>query len=331
MEEKRYFDMVSRQSNQFIESPFAQEFSEQELKTMEFVISQIKKSDIALVNNNQVKIITKSVQEFSQMIGAHPDDIYKRANLLSESLMNKKIRCKFLDSKGNEGFIKHSFFTSMAYKDGFLSIAINPFVLSYFIDIADNFTEFRLENVLRIGSSYGIKLYKLLKQYENTIQKYRKLDIIELRNQFGISEEKYVRYNNFKVSVIDVSVKHINEHTDILVNYIEKKQGRKVSSLVFHIKSKINQYNQALLIFENMMNNLPDGQNLKHFWEMERKDHKARIKRFMPCFRTWLENACRNYSAESTDLVEIETENSLFYDKNEIMFLMEKALLKKNN
>jgi len=210
MKDNQYFEIVSRQSNDFIESPFLQEYTEQELKTMEFVISTITKADITLAKNHQVKIIQKPVIEFAQMIGAHPDDLYKRANILAEGLLNKKIRFKIIDDNKEEGFVKHTIFTDMAYKNGQFTIGINPFVLPYFLNLSREFTEFRLANILRIGSSYGIKLYKLLKQYEKSAWKYRDFTILELREQFGISNEvdscskyiKYSRYNSFKVDVV---------------------------------------------------------------------------------------------------------------------------------
>ena len=58
-DQKKYFSLVSRQANMFVESPFLQEYTEQELKTREYIISQLTKDDIKLAENNQVKIIRK--------------------------------------------------------------------------------------------------------------------------------------------------------------------------------------------------------------------------------------------------------------------------------
>lgn len=323
-DQKKYFSLVSRQANMFVESPFLQEYTEQELKTLEYIISQLTKDDIKLAENNQVKIIKKPIIEFAKLIGAHPNDLYKRANVLSESLMNKKIRFKILDDNKNVGFEKHSFFTSMAYKNGQLVIGINPFVLPYFIDISSQYTEFRLANILRIGSSYGIKLYKLLKQYENTTQKYRDFEIEDLRVQFGIGIEKneknvyvkYNRYNNFKQFVIDTAIEHINKHTDIQVSYIEKKEGRKIAKLRFHIRSKLTQLEQAKIAFSEFMNSLPDGKTLKERWKNTKPSE--RIKEFSKGLTVWIEQSCHNYIAVSTDILEFDTENSLLYDQTEV-------------
>lgn len=320
MDDINTFSIISRQSNQFIESPFAQEFSEQELKTMEYIISQTKKSDLTLAQNKQVKIMSLSTHNFAKMIGAHPDDIYKRANELSEGLMNKKIKCKIIDESGIESFIKHSFFTSMAYSKGTLTIGINPFVLPYFVDIHDNYTEFRLGNILRIGSSYGIKLYKLLKQYENTAWKYRDFSIDKLREQLGIAENKYTLYSNFKSRVIDMAINHINTKTDIKVDYQESKNKRKVESLRFFIKSKMSQYEQAKIGFECFMDTLDNKESiqLKNLWELHNKDKNKRFEAFKPCFVRWVELSCNNYIEASTDVLEITVQDDLFYDKPKV-------------
>lgn len=328
-QDKKYFAVVSRQANTFVESPFLQEFSEQELKTMEFVISQLTKDDIKLVQSNQIKIISKPVSAFAKMIGAHPNDIYKRAKVLSAGLLNKKIRFTFIDDDGKEGFVAHSIFTSMAYKNGQFTIGINPFVLPYFLDISREYTEFRLANILRIGSSYGIKLYKMLKQYENTIHKYRDFDVEDLRIQFGIGNDvdengqyiKYNRYNNFKAKVLEIAVSHINQHTDIVVEFTEQKVARKVSKIRFFIKSKMSQLDQAKIIFSKFMDDLLENTSekslLKRQWQAQAKDPKARFNYFMPVFTCWLEDSCKSYIAVSTDLLEVESETSMFYNQEE--------------
>lgn len=320
MDDINTFSIISRQSNQFIESPFAQEFSEQELKTMEYIITQTKKSDLTLAQNQQVKIMSLSTHNFARMIGAHPDDIYKRANELSEGLMNKKIKCKAIDANGLESFVKHSFFTTMAYSKGTLTIGINPFVLPYFVDIHDNFTEFRLANILRLGSSYGIKLYKLLKQYENTAWRYRDFTIDKLREQLGIDEKKYTLYSNFKSRVVDMAITHINTKTDIKVDYQEFKNKRKVESLRFFIKSKMSQLEQARISFEHFMDKLESKEStqLKHVWELHEKDKEKRFEAFQPCFKRWIELSCHNYIEASTDVLEVTTQDDLFYDKSKV-------------
>lgn len=249
------FDIVMRQANDFIESAFAQEYSEQELKTMEFIISQTTKADIELANKDQIKRIELSAQDFAKMINANIEQIYRDANDLSDALMNKKINFKYLDEKGRPAFEKQTFLTSMSYKTGIIKIGINPFVLPYFLEIKERFTEFNLRYLIAMGSSYGIKLYKLLKQYQ-TIGG-REVLLAELRTQFGISDDKYKLYSGFKRDVIETAKRHINDHTDIQIEYSEIKLGRKVHKLKFYIHGKLTQLKQAKLAYLSYVKNQP--------------------------------------------------------------------------
>ena len=241
------FDIVMRQANDFIESAFAQEYSEQELKTMEFIISQTTKADIELANKDQIKRIELSAQNFAKMINANIDQIYRDATDLAMALMSKKINFKYIDEKGKPAFEMQTFLTSMSYKSGVIKIGINPFVLPYFLEIKERFTEFNLRYLIAMGSSYGIKLYKLLKQYQ-TIGS-RTLTIDEIRAQLGINPEKYGRYDNLKRKVIETAKRHINDHTDIQIEYNEIKLGRKVHKLNFYIHAKLTQFKQAKLAY----------------------------------------------------------------------------------
>ena len=249
------FDIVMRQANDFIESAFAQEYSEQELKTMEFIISQTTKADIELADKDQIKRIELSAQDFAKMINANIDQIYRDATDLAMALMSKKINFKYIDEKGKPSFEMQTFLTSMSYKSGVIKIGINPFVLPYFLEIKERFTEFNLRYLIAMGSSYGIKLYKLLKQYQ-TIGN-RTLTIDEIRTQLGINPEKYDRYDNLKRKVIETAKRHINDHTDIQIEYSEIKLGRKVHKLTFYIHGKLTQLKQAKLAYLSYVKDQP--------------------------------------------------------------------------
>lgn len=243
----KQFDLILRQSNNFIESAFAQEYSEQEIKTMEFIISQTTKADIELTKNNQTKTIEIAAQDFAKMINANIKQIYRDAKSLANSLTSKKYHFQYIDESGKFAFETGVFLTSMGYSNGVIKMRINPFVLPYFVEIKERFTEFNLRYLIAMGSSYGIKLYKLLKQYQTIGD--RTITVSELRQQFGINEEKYSQYGDLKRFVIDIAIKHINNYTDIQVRYEEIKLSRKIHKLKFYIIAKMTQARQAKIAF----------------------------------------------------------------------------------
>jgi plasmid replication initiation protein len=199
----------------------------------------------------------------------------------------------------------------MCYQSGVIKIGVNPFVLPYFLEIKERFTEFNLRYLIAIGSSYGIKLYKLLKQYQSIGN--RELTIEEMRNQFGLDINKYKLYSGFKRDVIEIAKKHINLHTDIQINYEEIKHGRKVQKIKFYIKTKIPQFKQAQIAFldwainsdfNNLRNILKDADSIK-------KDpfHFTMVKESLEWFLT---NKVFNYDPNSCEPLQYYGTDTLF-------------------
>ena len=94
-----------------------------------------------------------------------------------------------------------------------------------------------------LKSSYSIRIFELLKQYEPL--KKRKIDLEELRKLVGTTEidqngeiikEDYPLYGHFKSRVIVPAQKELKQKTDIYFNFTEIKEGRKVVAIEFEIK-----------------------------------------------------------------------------------------------
>lgn len=317
-------DLIVRQSNDFIESAFAQEYSEQEIKTMEFIISQTTKADIELYKRNELKHIVTPVEQFANLIGANPKQIYRDADHLCKSLLKKQYHFQWTDEKGKKSFKMGNFFTDITYSNGIISLSVNPFVLPYFVDINEWFTEFNLRHIVAIGSSYGIKLYKLLKQWQWTAK--REFTIEELRRQFGIDETKYNTYSNFKLRVIDIALKHINSHTDISVRYEEIKTSRKITSLFFYIHSKDNQEKQAVIVFMKWLHDHKDKNTGVIIFEKMNVDNKVKQilkdtkdilkilknKDVKKLFDSFIDNYIYNYDPKSCTQLNVYGDETLF-------------------
>lgn len=65
--------------------------------------------------------------------------------------------------------------------------------------IKKEFTSYKLENVVKLKSSYAIRIYELLKQYEKLQERTFLLD--DLRKMLG-AEDIYPAYGNFKQRVL---------------------------------------------------------------------------------------------------------------------------------
>ncbi len=121
------------------------------------------------------------------------------------------------------------------YKTGEIIFEISGQLKPFLLQLKNNFTSFHLNNIPRLSSGYSIRLYEILFQYK-TIGKRVFEDIDRLQQMIGSSYEKY---SHFKARVLEPTKKDITKNTNITFEYEEVKTGKKVTKLIFHIKSNV--------------------------------------------------------------------------------------------
>lgn len=125
--------------------------------------------------------------------------------------------------------------TSLYDDDGkFIQVSFHPEMKPYLLELKERFLVYDVRNILKLPSTYSIRIYELLKQYEKL--RTRTFDVTELKEILGITKE-YKLYANFKQRVVDKAQKDLEEFTDIRFVYEEIKDGKAVVTLVFHIES----------------------------------------------------------------------------------------------
>jgi len=112
------------------------------------------------------------------------------------------------------------------------------------------YTQTELLNFLALQSKYSKRLYEYLRSYINAYPstQYTKItqefNIDELREMLA-AKDRLLRYADFKRKAIDLSVRQINNVTDIeILEVTEKRLGRTISSLTFHfgLKDALNRF-----------------------------------------------------------------------------------------
>ena len=103
-------------------------------------------------------------------------------------------------------------------------------VLIYISQLKRRFTTYRLNDVARLSSSYAIRLYELLMQFNAT--KDRKINLDDFKSLFNL-ENKYPLFRDLNKWVIKPAVKEINSSSNLVVYYSTVKKGRNVVALQF--------------------------------------------------------------------------------------------------
>ena len=185
---------------------------------------------LAVRNNPEEDVFTFQIKELLEKIECNKNDyvmIKKVANSMDRRVdINEDTDNIFSDTV-------HIFRRITISKQGVIIFTIEEYIKPYILDLTTNFTQYYFENIARLKSSYSIRLYEFLKQYEKIGK--RKTSVIELRHFLNIDDCKYKYIKDFRKYTILVAQKELKEKTDIYFEFEEIKTGRKITDFTFII------------------------------------------------------------------------------------------------
>lgn len=171
----------------------------------------------------------------------------------------------------------------------YVEIDAHDKALPLMFEFKEKYFCYQLWNALRLKSSNQLRMYEILKQYEKVGERILQID--ELKKLLGISENEYVRWDNFKKDVLEVCKKSLEENTDIKFTYQstgKKGKGGKISTLQFKIYKNKN-YSDPLTLEKFIENNNCFNDNLEH------KD----VENLYTIRFNFLKGACENEFSDS--------------------------------
>lgn len=207
-----------------------------EQKLFASLISEIKAED---KDFKQYILEIKDIAEFMKLSSKA---VYDQIKTAARNLRNKEIVIENVDERGKKSFLVTSLLSSARYKEGegYLEVYIDPNLKPYLLAINGKdtyFTKYMIKNILKLNSSYSIRIYELLKQYEKIGK--REFETDKLKELLGITNE-YKRFYDFERYVLKVAKVEINEKTDIWIDYEKIKVGRSIGKIKFTIEGKID-------------------------------------------------------------------------------------------
>jgi len=186
---------------------------------------------------------TIKISEFAELLDIKGKYFYDDIKKITRRLLSRVLTVNTENSLLQIGWLSSAeYFTGQ----GIVKLCFDPKMKPYLLQLKDQFTSYRLANVLELSSQYAYRLYEMLKQYQ--IAGRRIVEIKDLRWSLKI-EDAYERWSDLKRYVIDIAEREINEHTDIEIFWKPVKTGRKITALDFKIKTnpknKTNPENDA--------------------------------------------------------------------------------------
>lgn len=214
------------QSNNLIEARHKKPLTAREQKIVLTMVSMIQPAD------EDFKDYRISVKKFSEMLGLKGSVKYTQMKEIAENLMTKTIEIP----KENGGWILANWISSAEYKEGegVIDLSFSPKLKPYMLQLKNQFTSYRLSNILNLNSTYSIRLYELMKKWQH-LGKWG-CSIEDLRGKLGVGKEIYPRYANLKARVLATAIEEVNEKTDLYIGFNEIKKGRSVERIEFTIQ-----------------------------------------------------------------------------------------------
>jgi len=202
--------------------------SAQEQKMILYLISKIKPEDIELKEH------TFEIIDFCRVCGLDNDNgaNYKYIRQTLKDLRDKSIWITL--ENGKETTLAWIDKVTMDKNSGTVEIKIDDMLKPYLLQLKEKFTVFSLYFTLAMKSKYSIRLYEILRSYQNLGE--CEFEIGRLKSM--LSAETYEVFKDFRVKVLEISMREINQVSDILASYELEKKGRKFHKIKFSITPK---------------------------------------------------------------------------------------------
>ena len=220
-------DVQIRYSNVLVNARY--EYSRTQLDLFFFIISKLRKSHTSLVyelNISELSALTKNKYNLPRLVEA------------TEGMISRV----FYASSPEEGLTQFSLLQSCNYPlddPGTIKVMLTEAVLCHLFDLKKNFTSFGLQAALLLTSKFAKRIYPMCSQWKDKGET-KKYEIEGFKRMLGLIDdegnEKLKEINDLRKTVLEPSVKQINEHTELHISYELEKVRKRYKYVTFTVK-----------------------------------------------------------------------------------------------
>lgn len=216
--------MIAMQHNNLVEAKYSMTL--QQKRIMIWLVSQIRPDDIDF--KEHVLSIRKLI-EICQLSG---ESSYKEIRNITFSLIEKGIRIIDITDPDNKREIQVSWLSSADYYQGQVKLSFSPKLKPYLLQLKEKFTSINVIDLMQFKSVHAIRIYELLKQYQDIGE--RVLSLEEIKDCCGV-RDKLKQYIHFEKKLLLTAQREINEKSDIYFDFERIKPSRKITGIKFII------------------------------------------------------------------------------------------------
>ncbi|MDD3597435.1 replication initiation protein [Sulfuricurvum sp.] len=169
------------------------------------------------------------------MAGSYQD--YTKAIVhLGDMIMEKPLRLI-----SDDGVLVCNWISSIEYseKGRFIECWIDPKMIPYFRQLRAEYPPHFLNDILRLKSSYSLRLFDLCITWVK--RGIFDIELDEFKEVMCVPDGTYRSYPDLKRRVIQNAVEEINEKTVLQINYSEQRNpDKKIVGFVFNVEIKVD-------------------------------------------------------------------------------------------
>jgi plasmid replication initiation protein len=282
-------------SNALMEAKFS--FNLWQLRIFDVMVSMVNKNE---PDFKMCRIYLKHLLKFFNSNDSNDYDAVRRAVV---GLATKKVVVPYNDEESGEkrwkllsvfptATVPNS--TDRDHRNNYVELQFHQDVKPYLLELRERFKMYDIRNLCNVRSTYAIKMFWLLKEYDNLGR--REIGLEELKDLLNTDDESlqligtrrgsapkksapYKLYGDFKKRVLIKSQEDLAQHCDISFTFEEKKIGNKVNSIVFHIKKNTpNKIYQDLPEIEEVSDEVLESRKLGIKQKTTSKKQTVQIK-----------------------------------------------------
>jgi plasmid replication initiation protein len=212
------------QHNDVVRARYKLSLEEQRL--MKVLISMLKDDD------EDGKTYFIRAADIAEVLELKGENVYHTLKQVTARLLKQVL---FIKRDGG-GELQVSWLSSAEYlKGGIIELEVSKKLRPYLLQLREHYTKYQLRQIAKLKSSFSIRIYELCKSHQ--YQGGFTIEVDEIKKRFGL-DDKYKLYGDFKRKVLSVAKEEVNKNTDILIDFFEEKEGKKVVAIRFSVKLK---------------------------------------------------------------------------------------------
>lgn len=225
-EDEGFWHLTVSQSNKLTQASYALSLTEQRL--MLCCIGQVNPMRSAGAQRNLFRV---SVADFKATFpDANTASLYAQLHEAVIRLYERSVKIK----EGRKTTLVR-WVQSVTYHDGegWVELHFSDKIVPYLTLLGRKFTRFKIEQIAGLRSTYSLRIFEHLMQFQDT--GWCEIDLAEFKERL---ELPYERMADIKRRVLDPACEEISQKSNLLVSWKGIKQGRAVARIYFDFKHK---------------------------------------------------------------------------------------------